>query len=314
MKLCRFQQDAHPRCAFYETNRILPIDDFAAVAGQKYLADAVRSGDLERLFPVDSPSWYALQDLCQELADNAGEASGLWLSRDAVTLLPPIARPAKLLLLAGNYVEHILEQGGIVAERERTFPYVFSKPASTTLVGDHAQVAIPIRSPDKIDHEVELAVIIGKTARNVSRQQALQHVAGFTVINDLSDRGFRPNPDRHERPRDKHFDWLHGKWHDGFCPCGPNMTTLDEIPDPQQLRLSLWVDGELRQDGSTAQQIFDVASVIEFISSWMTLEPGDIIATGTPSGVGNATGKFLKAGQTVVAEVAGIGRLVTVMT
>jgi 2-keto-4-pentenoate hydratase/2-oxohepta-3-ene-1,7-dioic acid hydratase in catechol pathway len=314
MKLCRFQQGTHPRCGFYEPQRVLPIDDFAAVAGQKYLADAVRMGELERLFPIDSAQWYALQDLYQELINNAEEAHGLWLPRESVNLLPPIARPNKLLLLAGNYADHIIEQGGIVAERQRTFPYVFLKPASTTLVGDHASIAIPNNSPDKIDHEVELAIIIGKVARNVTQHDALSYVAGYTIINDLSDRGYRPNPTRQERPRDKHFDWLHGKWHDGFCPCGPNMTTSDEIADPQQLQLKLWVDDDLRQDGSTSQQIFDAAAVIEFLSSWITLEPGDIISTGTPSGVGNATGKYLKAGQKLVAEVSGIGRLVNYMT
>ena len=313
MKLCRFEKDGHPRCGLYEAHRVLPIDDFAAIAGQKYIADAVRGGELERLFPIDSPRWHAMQDLYQELKDNASIASGLWLPRSSVNLLPPIARPNKLLLLAGNYAEHVSEQGDLVAERERTFPYVFLKPPSTTLVGDQANVAIPIQSPNKIDHEVELAVIIGKSGRNIAASQALNFVAGYTVINDISDRNFKPNPNRQERPRDKHFDWSHGKWHDGFCPCGPNLTTCDEIKDPQQLSLKLWVDNDLRQDGTTADQIFSVADVIEFISSWMTLEPGDIISTGTPSGVGNATGKFLKAGQKVEAEIAGIGRLTNYM-
>ncbi len=314
MKLCRFQKDGNPRCGFYEESRVLPIDDFAAIAGQKYLADVVRGGELERLFPIDSPRWYALRDLYHEAHHNVAEASGLWLPRSSVNLLPPIARPNKLLLLAGNYAAHVMEQGDRAAEREKTFPYVFLKPASTTLVGDQASVAIPIQSPKKIDHEVELAVVIGRIARNVCAEDALHYVAGYTVINDISDRGFQPNPNREVRPRDKHFDWLHGKWHDGFCPCGPCMVTFDEVQDPQSLSLKLWVDDELRQDGTTADQIFSVAQTIEFISSWMTLEPGDIISTGTPSGVGNATGKYLQAGQKVEAEVAGIGRLVNYMT
>jgi 2,4-didehydro-3-deoxy-L-rhamnonate hydrolase len=313
MQLCRFQTDSAPRCGFFEESRILPLDDFAAIAGQKYISDAVKAGELERLFPIDSARWHALVDLYHELQDNAEEASGMWLQRDSVTLLPPIARPNKLLLLAGNYAEHVKEQGDIAAERLQTFPYVFLKPASTTLVGDQSRVAIPLNSPDKIDHEIELAVIIGRTARNVDKSQALAHVAGYTIINDLSDRGFRPNPNRKERPRDKHFDWSHGKWHDGFCPCGPNLTTTDEISDPQALTLSLRVNNEIRQHGSTSEQVFSVAEVIEFISSWITLEPGDIISTGTPAGVGNATGKFLKAGQTVQAEILPIGQLTCYM-
>lgn len=313
MKLCRFQKDGGPRCAFYEEHRVLPIDDFAAVAGQKYIVDVIRSGELERLFPIDSPRWFALQDLYHEARHDTAEAAGLWLPRNSVTLLPPIARPNKLLLLAGNYAAHVAEQGDLGAERGRTFPYVFTKPASTTLVGDQAYVSIPVCSPAKIDHEVELAVVVGKVARNISADEALEYVAGYTVINDISDRGYRPNPDREERPRDKHFDWLHGKWHDGFCPCGPCLVTSDEIENPQSLDLKLWVDNELRQDGTTADQIFSVAQVIEFVSSWVTLEPGDLIATGTPAGVGNATGKYLRAGNKVVASVEGIGELTNFM-
>jgi 2,4-diketo-3-deoxy-L-fuconate hydrolase len=104
------------------------------------------------------------------------------------------------------------------------------KPPATTLVGDQAQVRIPAISPDQIDHEIELAVVMGQTARGVTADQALQYVAGYTIINDLSDRNFHPNPARQTRPRDSFFDWLHGKWHDGFCPCGPCLVTTDEIP------------------------------------------------------------------------------------
>ncbi|MCA9134907.1 MAG: fumarylacetoacetate hydrolase family protein, partial [Planctomycetales bacterium] len=123
----------------------------------------------------------------------------------------------------------------------------------------------------------------------------------------------RPNATREARPRDKFFDWLHGKWHDGFCPCGPCLATADEIPDPQQMPLQLTVDDQLRQSGNTADQIFSVAEVIEFLSNWVTLEPGDILSTGTPAGVGNASGKFLAAGQCVVASIPGIGELTTHM-
>jgi 2-keto-4-pentenoate hydratase/2-oxohepta-3-ene-1,7-dioic acid hydratase in catechol pathway len=313
MKLCRFDYHGRTRCGFYDTQRVLPLDDLAAHAGQKYLTDAMRGGELERLLPTDSALWSALVDLHEESMRQPGDSRLLWLDRSEVQLLPPIAHPRKLLLLAGNYAEHVAEQGGVVTQREQTFPYVFTKPASTTLVGDQARVAIPPISPDKIDHEVELAVVIGKTARRVSAQESLKYVAGYTIINDLSDRGFRPNPGRQQRPRDAHFDWLHGKWHDGFCPCGPCLVSADEVSDPQTLKLDLWVDGDLRQSGSTDQQIFSVAQVIEFLSSWMTLEPGDIISTGTPSGVGNATGRFLPSGQTVVAQIEPIGKLTTIL-
>jgi 2-keto-4-pentenoate hydratase/2-oxohepta-3-ene-1,7-dioic acid hydratase in catechol pathway len=266
------------------------------------------------LLPLDSAAWNALLDVVGEFESNPSSYASVLLPRDNLELLPPLGTPSKLLLLAGNYADHIREHGDIAKEREQTFPYVFMKPPTTTLVGDRAKVRIPVVSPDKIDYEVELAIVIGRQARAVSAAAALSYVAGYTIINDLSDRGFTPNPQREARPRDKFFDWLHGKWHDGFCPCGPCLVTADEIPDPQLLALELTVDDELRQQATTADQIFSVAEVIEFISSWVTLEPGDIISTGTPAGVGNATGRYLAAGQRVVATISGIGSLTTHMT
>ncbi|MCC6510833.1 MAG: fumarylacetoacetate hydrolase family protein, partial [Pirellulaceae bacterium] len=170
---------------------------------------------------------------------------------------------------------------------------------------------IPACAPEKLDHEVELGVVIGQQLRDATIDQAQAGIVGYTVINDISNRGFRPNPLRQTRPRDAFFDWQHGKWHDGSCPCGPCMITADEIPDPHQLRLTLAIDGDLRQDGSTSQMIFSVYELIAFISSFMTLSPGDIISTGTPAGVGNATGKFLAPGMTMVASIPEIGDVVT---
>lgn len=311
MRLCRFQLGDLPRCGLYEPTRILPIDDLAIDAGEKYLADALRGGDLERLLPIDAAAWQAMRDIVAEASASPEQQNPYWLPRSEVRLLPPIARPPKLLLLAGNYAAHIREQGGVDLERSRTFPYVFCKPPSTTLVGDNCPVRLPAISSNSIDHEVELAVVIGRVAKNVSAAEALDCVAGYTIINDLSDRGFHPNPQREERPRDKFFDWLHGKWHEGFCPCGPCLITADGIADPQALHMELAVDGEIRQQGSTAEQIFTVAEVIEFISSWIKLEPGDIISTGTPAGVGDASGRYLAPGQAVVARIEGIGELTT---
>ena len=131
----------------------------------------------------------------------------------------------------------------------------------------------------------------------------------WSILKQFSDRKFRPNSNRKERTKDGFFDWLHGKWHDGFCPVGPCVTSADAIPDPQKLQLTLKVNGELKQDASTALQIFPVAAVIEFISSYVTLEPGDIISTGTPAGVGNAKGTYLKAGDKLEAAIEGIGVL-----
>jgi 2-keto-4-pentenoate hydratase/2-oxohepta-3-ene-1,7-dioic acid hydratase in catechol pathway len=249
----------------------------------------------------------ALQQLAEQPARHA------LVDRSSIHLLPPIPRPPKLLLLAGNYPEHVQEQGDVVAERRETFPYVFMKPPSTTLVGDGSLVTIPVNSPQRIDYELELALIIGRRGREIAASDALQYVAGYTIINDLSDRGFRPHPHRRERPRDKFFDWLHGKWHDGFCPCGPCVVPARFIPDPQKLPLQLTVNGQLRQRATTGQMVFGVAEIIEFISQFVTLEPGDLISTGTPAGVGNATGQFLKPGDQIIGEIEPIGQLTVTM-
>jgi 2,4-diketo-3-deoxy-L-fuconate hydrolase len=237
------------------------------------------------------------------------ELSELRLDIDTVKLLVPIPNPTKLLLLAGNYAKHIEEGGGRAEERARTFPYVFMKPPLTTLTNPGDPVRIPEISPDHIDWELELAVVIGRRAKGVSEADALDYVAGYTVVNDISDRKFKPNPGRAERDKDGFFDWLHGKWHDTFCPMGPCVLPANECPDPQQLHLTLKVNGEVEQDGSTAEMVFPVAAIVEFISSFVTLEPGDIISTGTTAGVGSAKGRFLHSGDTLEASIEHIGVL-----
>src|SRR5262249_40730096 len=160
-----------------------------------------------------------------------------------------------------------------------------------------------------IDYECELGVVIGRLCRDVDEADALRFVAGYTVVNDISDRKFAPNPNRKPRERDKFFDWLHGKWHDTFCPVGPCVLSADAVPNPQAMPVRLTVNGEVRQDASTAQMVFPVAAVVSFLSRFVTLEPGDLISTGTPSGVGSSTGTYLKPGDVVRASVGGIGTL-----
>jgi 2-keto-4-pentenoate hydratase/2-oxohepta-3-ene-1,7-dioic acid hydratase in catechol pathway len=145
----------------------------------------------------------------------------------------------------------------------------------------------------------------------VSEAEALGYVAGYTVGNDISDRRFRPNSQRRDRPNDPWFDWLHGKWHDTFFPCGPCVASADEISDPQSLAMRLAVNGEVKQDASTAQQIFPVAAVIAFASDMTTLEPGDLISTGSPGGLGYATNTYLKPGDSMEAWIERIGSLVS---
>jgi len=228
--------------------------------------------------------------------------------RKGTELLAPVPLPRKLLCLAGNYSQHIREGGGRVPGKERMTPRVFMKPPSSTIIGPGQPVILP-KNGNQIDWECELAVVIGKAARFVTEDAAMDYVAGYTIVNDISERSLQVDVDREERKGDEWFDWLNGKWFDTFAPMGPCLVTQDEVPDPHALRLTLKVNGEVKQDATTGQMIFRVPEVVAFASTLMTLEPGDVIATGTPAGVGSATGTFLKAGDVMDAEIEGIGML-----
>ncbi|MEX0820122.1 MAG: fumarylacetoacetate hydrolase family protein [Pirellulaceae bacterium] len=312
MRLCRYKLGNQTTVGFYQDDRIVPLSSVARAQTIATKSTTVLpiSSSLLPFLPPDGEALEATRKLAEFMASGECELTDdMTLAHDQVELLVPIPRPNKLFLLAGNYAKHIEEGGGIAAERAETFPYVFMKPPTTTLTDPGKPIRIPNVSPDHIDWELELAVIIGRQAKGVSEAEALEYVAGYTVINDISNRKFRPNPGRKQREKDVFFDWLHGKWHDSFCPCGPCVVTPDEITDPQKLDMKLTVNGTVHQDASTAQQIFPVAAVIEFISSFVTLEPGDIISTGTAAGVGSTTGTYLKAGDEVAATIAGIGTL-----
>ena len=163
-----------------------------------------------------------------------------------------------------------------------------------------------------MDWELELGVIIGKRGKNIPVEDALSYVAGYTVINDVSARTSQWGLEgRNPGEWDLFFDWLNGKWPDGFAPTGPWVVTADEIPDPQALQMTLKVNGHEHQNASTGDMIFTVAELIAFSSRFMTLEPGDTYATGTPSGVGDASGTYLKDGDVMEAWVEKIGTLVT---
>lgn len=313
MRLCRIQQGESVQGAFYFDDHVIPFAAASAAFAEQVgrSADLPQSADLLVTLPGGSQREAAqmVADWLPTL-DESGRAE-LSLTVDSVQLLVPIPAPKKIFLLAGNYAKHIEEGGGVAAERAETFPYVFMKPPTTTLTNPGEAFRIPQISPHAIDWELELGVVIGRGGRGIKEADALGHVAGYTVINDISDRRFRPNPERKEREKDGFFDWLHGKWHDGSCPCGPCIADAHSVPDPQALAMRLKVDGVLHQDASTAQMIFPVAAVIEFISSFVTLEAGDMISTGTSAGVGNTTDTFLQAGEKIEATIESIGSLVT---
>ncbi|MFJ6103922.1 fumarylacetoacetate hydrolase family protein [Streptomyces sp. NPDC092359] len=210
---------------------------------------------------------------------------------------PPVGRIGKVVCIGLNYHGHAAEVGAAIPAE----PVVFLK-ASDTVVGPDDTVLVP-RGSAKTDWEVELAIVIGRTARYLETdEEALAHVAGYTVAHDVSEREFQI---------ERGGTWDKGKNCETFNPLGPWLVTADEVPDPQALGLRLWVNGELRQDGHTSDQIFPVARVVRYVSRFMTLYPGDVINTGTPAGVamGQPDPKpYLRAGDVVELEIDGLGR------
>jgi 2-keto-4-pentenoate hydratase/2-oxohepta-3-ene-1,7-dioic acid hydratase in catechol pathway len=305
MRICRYQQGAEVHNGLFFDGAIVPLGAGIHLAGAE--GRVPPDGSLLDYLPYGKHAEGAeeVSSWIEAHPDETGKAS---VPTDSVALLRPIETPPKILLLAGNYAAHIEEEGSVAVERTATFPYVFMKPP-TSFNDPGSAIPIPKVSPDHVDYEAELGVVMGRTARGVSEADALEYVAGYTIVNDVSDRQYKPNPGRKQREKDGFFDWLHGKWHDGFCPMGPCIASAASIPDPQQLKMKLTVNDEVRQEGSTAQMIFPVAAVIEFVSQWVTLEPGDIISTGTLSGVAMTTGRYLKDGDRIDVTIEKIGTL-----
>lgn len=244
-----------------------------------------------------------------ERAEKGESLAGAIHSLDSVKLRPPVPQARKLLALAGNYDEHVKEGGRPTHPKEETYPYFFMKPPSTTLIGTGESILHP-RIARKLDYEGELTIVIGRRGRYITHDEAYRYVAGYTIINDISERALASKDEpRAPRERDKFFDWLVGKWFDGAAPCGPWLVTRDEIEDPHTLRLRTRVNGEVRQDASTSEMVFSVPEIVAFISRVVTLEPGDLIATGTAAGVGMGRGVFLQPGDTVEVEIERIGVL-----
>ena len=236
------------------------------------------------------------------------ESSGLerlsaWLEMNAtnapqvpagIRLGAPLARPSKIICIGLNYSDHAKESGMAVPVE----PIIFFK-STTALTGPNDGLVIPEGS-EKTDWEVELAVVIGKTARSVSEDAAMDYVAGYVLHNDYSERAWQ---------LERGGQWVKGKSADTFAPLGPWLATKEEIPDPHILRLWLKVNGEMKQDGITANLIFKIPFLVSYLSRFMTLLPGDVISTGTPAGVGLGFNppQYLRVGDTVELGIDGLG-------
>lgn len=248
---------------------------------------------------------------CLTKLTELAESADIFTPLDSVKLLAPIPRPGKVIALAGNYSEHIKEAGRALglsdSPRGTTVPRPFIMPP-TVVTGPDEQIPWPAYSK-QVDYEIELAVIIGKSAKFIKPEEALDAVAGYTIVNDVSARSVTFTRERAKRPWDEFYDWLNGKWSDGFLPMGPYLLTKDEVENVQNLDMTLKVNGRVRQQANTSQMIYTVADIVSFLSHIMTLEPGDVIATGTPAGVAMATGEFLQPGDTIECTVKKLGTL-----
>jgi 2-keto-4-pentenoate hydratase/2-oxohepta-3-ene-1,7-dioic acid hydratase in catechol pathway len=226
-----------------------------------------------------------------------------WLVRNSVSaprvptsvrLGPPICRPSKIVCIGLNFRDHAAETGATIPKE----PVIFFK-STTALVGPNDDLVIP-KNATKVDWEVEFAIVIGRRALYVPKESALDHVAGYCLHNDYSERTFQ---------MERGGQWVKGKSCDTFAPLGPLVATKDELPDPGNLKIWLKVNGEIRQDSSTANMIFDAPTLVSYVSEFMTLLPGDVISTGTPAGVGlgKKPPQYLRAGDLVDLGIDGLG-------
>ena len=292
---------------------------YATIATTEGTAIAAVDGDEVRdLTMALSASGHAWVDLSQAFATAGGfdavkaaasAAVGDSVATDRVRFLSPLPRPDHVLAVAANYKAHIEETGTITyAAKSESAPWFFTKPQSS-INGHQSPIRLPARYGTQVDWEAELGVVIGRGGGSIAVEDAWDHIAGYTVVNDISARKMEVPERTTLRDRDSFHDWLHGKWFDTFCCVGPWIVAAEDFPHPDDVEVSLTLNGKLKQRASTRMMIFSIPELIAFISSIVTLRPGDLIATGTPEGTGKSIGRFLTDGDVVAASVAGIGTL-----
>jgi 2-keto-4-pentenoate hydratase/2-oxohepta-3-ene-1,7-dioic acid hydratase in catechol pathway len=296
MKLLTYKiQDSEQRLGFIHNNQVIDMEDFGEISN----------------FPLPSSMLELIDmgfELIEELNDMIAETEPSFFEEiayemDEVTFLPPIPKPRKNIIGIGlNYTEHVAESARTLDTTGKLpqKPIIFSKPP-TTVTATNTEIIKNTKLTSQLDWEVELAVVIGKKGKYVSKTDAMEYVFGYTVINDISARDCR-----------REGQWIVSKGQDTFAPMGPILVTKDEIENPHNLNLSLKVNGVEKQNSNTKFLLFNINDLIEDLSTVFTLEPGDIIATGTPSGVGAGRDpqEWLYDGDVIEATVEGIGTLV----
>lgn len=288
MKLVNFESGGLVRAGILKDGRIYDVGTEAERIGVK---------ELKAVTSVDQ----LLEDsLLKSLSRNEVKiTSGKSISQKSVQLKTPVLYPEKIIMVGVNYASH----GKETNHAPPPYPYMFTK-FRNALVSPGDPIIVP-RASKKVDWEVELAVVIGKEGKDIKKERAYDYVAGYTVSNDISFRDFQ-----NQRSESLGLNWVKGKAMDASLPLGPCLVTRDEIPNPHDLKISLKVNGDRKQNSNTREMIFKVDDLVAYASIAMTLRPGDIISTGTPEGIAAATGQpFLKDGDVVEAQIEGIGVL-----
>lgn len=295
MRLATFRDEAGTRIGAVRGERIVDLSRAALLAGEEPPLE------LREMRALIEGGTAALRRVHALLNGTPEEAE---LPVAAVELLAPIPRPRKNVFCLGrNYAEHAAESLRAIGQEVKVpaYPNVFTK-APTAITGPFADIPYDASLTTEIDWEVELTAVVGRAGRHIAKADALAYVFGYTILNDVSARDIQHKPG---------VQFFQGKSLDAASPVGPVIVTADEIPDPQKLRLRLLLNGEVKQDDTTANMLFDTATIIEVLSRVLTLEPGDLIATGTPAGVGFARTppEFLKPGDVMESEIKGIGTM-----
>jgi acylpyruvate hydrolase len=310
MQLVTFAYRGLQRVGLLEEERIIDVNRaYAALLGQRgecrarAMADALVPADMIGILEAGEQALMAIREAVGYVREGLGSAEqadglerhGIVFARSDVTLKAPLPRPGKLILLGLNYRDHAEETGQKIPE----VPTLFAK-YHNSVIGPGATILIP-RATEQIDYEAEFAFVIGRRGHQIPRERALDYVAGYTIINDVSARDYQFVTSQ----------WMVGKTFDTHCPMGPTLVLKDELLDPHNLDISLSIAGEVLQQSNTKQLIFKVPETVEYLSQVMTLEPGDVISTGTPAGVGftRKPPRWLRPGETVRVEISGLGVL-----
>jgi len=308
MRLVTYQREDQPRTGAQLDKQIIDLNrayrlalQYTGNEDELAVADARIPTDMIGLLRGGDTSLKATQEALafvrSRLESNATELNrqGIVYAIDDVTLLPPVTHPSKVICLGLNYRDHAAEASMDVPN----YPVLFHKVAGS-LIGHNRPIVIP-RISSKIDYEGELAIIIGKRGKYIPEDEAYSYIAGYTIANDVSARDLQFRTSQ----------WTTGKMLDTFGPLGPTLVTRDEVPDPHTLSIKTILNSQMLQNGNTADMIFHVPYIIKYISEIVTLEPGDVIMTGTPAGIGNTRNPpvFMKPGDTVTIEIGHLGAL-----